>query len=140
MPCDCLCPPLPKPGLQSLGSCECTGEKQCPNSLFSSLKMGQVGRGSVIIRNIPYYWASQVALVVKNPPANAGDPRDMGLIPGLGRSPGEGHGNPLQCSCLENSRQRSLVGTVHGVAKRWTQLSDFACTTFYQFICSPSFF
>ena len=43
--------------------------------------------------------ASQVALVVKNPPANAGD---MGLIPGLGRSPGGGHGNPLQYSCLEN--------------------------------------
>ena len=37
--------------------------------------------------------------MVKNPPANAGDIRDMGLIPGLGRSPGGGHGNPLQCSC-----------------------------------------
>ena len=46
--------------------------------------------------------ASQVALVVKNPPANAGDKRDVDLIPGLGRSPGEGRGNPLQCSCLEN--------------------------------------
>ena len=45
--------------------------------------------------------ASRVALVVKNPPANAGDIRDMGLIPGLGRSPGGGHGNPLQYSCLE---------------------------------------
>ena len=41
-------------------------------------------------------------LVVKNLPANAGDIRDMGSIPGLGRSPGEGHGNPLQDSCLEN--------------------------------------
>ena len=40
-------------------------------------------------------WASQVALVVKNPPANAGDIRDAGSIPGLGRSPGEGLGNPL---------------------------------------------
>ena len=47
----------------------------------------------------------------KNPPANAADVRDTGLIPGLGRSPGEGHGNPLQYSCLENSHgQRSLVG------------------------------
>jgi len=43
-----------------------------------------------------------MALVVKNPSANAGDIRDMGSIPGLGRSPGEGHGNPLQDSCLEN--------------------------------------
>ena len=48
------------------------------------------------------FWASQVALVVKNLPANAGDVRDTGLIPGLGRSPGGGHGNPLQYSCLEN--------------------------------------
>ena len=47
--------------------------------------------------------ASQVTLVVKNPPARAGDIRDMGSIPGSRRSPeGGGHGNPLQCSCLEN--------------------------------------
>ena len=46
--------------------------------------------------------ASQVALVVKNPPANAGDIRDMGLIPGSGRFPGGGHGILLQYSCLEN--------------------------------------
>ena len=50
--------------------------------------------------------ASQVVLVVKNPPANAGDVRDVGLIPGWGRSPGEGHGNPLQYSCLENPMDR----------------------------------
>ena len=46
---------------------------------------------------------SQVALVVKNPPASAGDVEDMGLIPGSGRSPGGGHGNPLQHSCLATS-------------------------------------
>ena len=52
---------------------------------------------------------SQVALVVKNLPANAGDVIDAGSIPGLGRSPGGGHGNPLQYSCLENPHgQRSL--------------------------------
>ena len=44
--------------------------------------------------------------MVKNIPANAGDIRDAGLIPGLGRSPGGGHGNPLQYSCLENLRDR----------------------------------
>ena len=55
--------------------------------------------------------AFQVALVVKNPPANAGDVRDLGLIPSLGRSPGEGNGNLLQCSALENPiDKRSLVG------------------------------
>ena len=47
-----------------------------------------------------------MALVVKNPPANAVDIRDAGSIPGLGRSPGEGHGNPLQYSCLENPVDR----------------------------------
>ena len=50
--------------------------------------------------------ASQVALVVKNLPANAGDVRDAGLIPGSGRSPGEGNGNPFQYSCLENPMDR----------------------------------
>ena len=44
--------------------------------------------------------------MVKKPPANAGDVRDVGLIPGLGRCPGGGHGNPLQSSCLENSMDR----------------------------------
>ena len=47
-------------------------------------------------------FASQVVLVIKNPPANARDVRDTGSIPGSGRSPGEGNGNPLQYSCLEN--------------------------------------
>ena len=51
-----------------------------------------------------------MVLVVKNLPANAGDIRDSGLIPGLGRSPGGGHGNPLQYSCLENAHgHRSLL-------------------------------
>ena len=47
-------------------------------------------------------WASQVALVVKNQPADAGDVHGTGLIPGLGRSPGGGHGNKLEYSCLED--------------------------------------
>ena len=52
-----------------------------------------------------------MALVLKNPPASSGEIRDVGLIPGLGRYPGGGHGNPLQCSCLEKSHgQRNLVG------------------------------
>ena len=51
------------------------------------------------------YWASQVAMVVKNPPADAGDARDAGVILGSRRSPGVGNGNPLQYSCLENSME-----------------------------------
>ena len=64
---------------------------------------------------------TQVALVVKNPLANAGDIRDTGSIPGLGRSPGEGNGNLFQFSCLENSIDREAWWVlVHGVAKSWT--------------------
>ena len=60
-------------------------------------------------------------LVVKNPPASAGEIKDVGLIPGSGRSPGGGHGNPLGYSCLENPMDRETWQvTVHGVAKRWT--------------------
>ena len=67
--------------------------------------------------------ASQVILMVKNPLANAGDVRDPGSIPGLGRSPGGGHGNPLQYSSLENRMDRGAWwATVHGVAKSWTWL------------------
>ena len=56
----------------------------------------------IIIEHLLRVGASQVALVVKNPAANTGDTRDAGSIPGLGRSPGAGKGNPLQYSCLEN--------------------------------------
>ena len=60
--------------------------------------------------------------MVKNSPANAGSIRDRGSIPGLGRSPGGGHGNPLQYSCLENPIDRGAwQATVYGVAKSWTQ-------------------
>ena len=53
-----------------------------------------------------------------NPPANAGDMENLGLIPGLGRSLGEGNGNPLQYSCLENPRDRGAWwAIVHGVTK-----------------------
>ena len=52
---------------------------------------------------------------------------DQGSIPGLGRSPGEGNGNLLQCSCLENPMEGGAWwATVHGITKRWTRLSDFA--------------
>ena len=62
--------------------------------------------------------ASQVVLVLKNLPVNTGDLRDEGSIPGLGRSPGGGHGNPLQYPCLENPMDRGAwQATVHGVTK-----------------------
>ena len=66
-----------------------------------------------------------MALVVKNPPANAGDIRNLGSIPELGRPPEGEHGNPLQYSCLENPMERrAWWATVHGVAKSLTGLCD----------------
>ena len=66
--------------------------------------------------------ASQVALVVKNPPANAGDIRDVSSIPGLGRPPGEGHGNPHQYSCLENPMDREAWRLQSMGSQNWTRL------------------
>ena len=63
-------------------------------------------------------WASLVAQMVNNLPANVGDISDMGSLPGLGRSLGEGNGNPLQYACLENSvDEGAWQATLHGVAK-----------------------
>ena len=62
--------------------------------------------------------ASEVALEVKNPPANAGDIRNLGSIPGSGRPPGGGHGNPLQYPCLENPMDRGAWrATAHGLQR-----------------------
>ena len=69
--------------------------------------------------------ASQVALVVKNPPADAGDIRDTGSIPGLGRSPGERNGNPLQYSCLGNPMDR---GAWWAVIHKVTELDTTEAT------------
>ena len=73
-------------------------------------------------------WTSQVVLVVKSLPASAGDVREVGAIPGLGRSAAGGNGDWLQYSCLENPTDRGAwQATVHRVTKSWTWLSDFAC-------------
>ena len=70
---------------------------------------------------------SQVALAVKNLSASAADLRDTDSIPGSGRSPGRGHGNPLQCSCLENPMDRGTwQAIVHRVAKSQTQLKPLS--------------
>ena len=70
-----------------------------------------------------------MALAIKSPPANAGDVRDAGLIPGSGKTPGGGNGNPLQYSGLENPTDREARwAAVHGVAKSWIHLSDFTLT------------
>ena len=78
-------------------------------------------KGEVITLGYTINWASQVVLVAKNLPANAGDIRDLSSIVGSGRSPGGGHGNPLQYSCLENNMDRGAWrAIVHRVAKSQT--------------------
>ena len=72
-------------------------------------------------------WAFPVAQLVKKLPASSGDTTDIGSVPGSGRSPGEGNGNPLQYSCLENSMDRGAwLATVHGITKSWAQLNAHA--------------
>ena len=71
--------------------------------------------------SVIYIYGFQGGAVVKTPPADAGDKNDMGSIPGSGRSPGVGHGNPAQYSCLENAMDRgALQVIVHGVTKNQT--------------------
>ena len=98
-----------------------------PDRLSWTLHFVKIPRGLTCLfeKHCLQLWASQVALVVKNLPISAGDLRDGGSIPGLGRSPREGNGNPLQYSCLKNSMDRAVwQATVHGVAESWTRLSD----------------
>ena len=96
-------------------------EKEWPLGGHSSVhgEKGESVNGLLTIANNTalYIW---VALVVKNLPASAGDVRDPGSFPGLERSPGGGHGNTLQYSCLENPMDRGV--TVHRVTKGQTQL------------------
>ena len=83
------------------------GERRGPNTYF------------LVMPAVPYV-GFLGGTAIKNPPANAGDARDAVLIPGSGRSPGVGNGNPLQYSCLENPMDREdWQTTVHGVAKNW---------------------
>ena len=77
----------------------------------------------------------------KETPPNAGDWRDVGLIPGSGRSPGRGHGNPLQYSCLENSTDRGVWQTmVHKVAESQTRLKQLSMHAFHCTDVLPSVF
>ena len=70
---------------------------------------------------------NNTALVLKNLPASAGDVKDVGSIPGLGRSPGRGQGSPLHYSCLENPMNRGAWwAIVHSVTKRWTGLKQLS--------------
>ena len=81
-------------------------------------RLAQIISSGLVHTQVACVWASQVLLAVKNLPANAGDVRDLGSIPGSRRSDGEGKGNPLQYSCLENCMDRGAwQATVHGIVE-----------------------
>ena len=96
-----------------------TPVEQGPRGGNPQTRLGVIAMSLALKKNAS---ASQVVLVVKSPPANAGDLRDVGSFPGLGRSPGGGHGNPLLYSCLENSMGRGTWwASVHRVVKSWAR-------------------
>ena len=96
-------------------------------TLFMVFKNSGLAKSKTKYLEVIFVWASQVALVVKSPPANAGD---AGSIPGWGRPPGRGYGNPLHYSCLENPMDRGAwQTTVQGVAKSQTQLKCLSMHT-----------
>ena len=108
----------------------------CIRKVQQEFQYGDLGHQGTVRqlddKHISCSLAYPVVLVVKNPPASAGDVRDTGLIPGSGRFPGGGHGKPLQYSCLGNSMDKGAwQATVHRVTKSQTwlkRLSMHACT------------
>ena len=93
--------------------------------LFVSVSYHPIGQSKSRVPSYSQEGASQVALVVKNQPVNAGDTRDVGSIPGSGRSPGIGNSNPLQYCCVENPMDRGAWwATVHRIAKSQTWLKQ----------------
>ena len=100
-------------------------------SYWTELKLNICPRFFIFIKESVFIWALQVAVVVKNPPASAGDIRNVGLIPRPGRSTGGGHGNPRQYSCLENPMNRGTWSAiVHRITKSRTQLKRFSMLSY----------
>ena len=99
--------------------------KPFPNANFwSQVKQIQIFGSHQLLPSLKI-GASQVALMVKNLPTNAWYLRDLGSIPGSGRSPGEGNGNPLQYSCLENPMGiGTWLAIVHRVTKRYEDMTE----------------
>ena len=91
-------------GIGNLGEDACCQARGVPSTLVGPSSWNRVSHSYYGMYRI--FRASQVVLVAKSLPANARDIRDAGSVPGLGRSPGEGHDNPLQYSCLENPMER----------------------------------
>ena len=96
------------------------------------LNLRKIGQGTKFMKDVSCFGASLVAQRLKRLPVSACNAGDLGSIPGSGRSPGEGNGNPLQYSCLENPVDGGAWwATVHGVTKSWTWLSNFTYGTLH---------
>ena len=118
-------------GLQAIRLQELDMTEQLTLSLWPWNTLGQDDPRLCTISTI-LFWASQVVLVVKNLPAMQVDVRVMCWLPGLGRSPGGGHGNSLQYSCLENPTDREAWrASAHNVA--WSDLTETTAWSTYSF-------
>ena len=136
---------IPSQGIKILHTAKKKKKKKLRKNSFSYVSTGFLAGGSFQgkFRDGPpfkqFFWGIiYISLVFsgdsdsKESTSNAGD---LGLIPGSGRSPGEGNGNPLHYSCLENPMDRGAqLATVHGAAKSLTQLSDFHFYFVYHYI------
>ena len=99
-------------------------------NLLPSLCFLRVGLSIPRLRNIDKHWGLGFPGGASDPPASEGVLRDVGFIPGLGRSPGGGHGNPHQYSCQENPMDREAwQATVPGVTLSWTRLKQLSMHT-----------
>ena len=106
--------------LSYLGEKKSLSSTNVPSTLLSGLATSEVATPCVMQENMRKIKSMLrfLVLVIKNPPASAGDARNAGLISGLGRSPGKGNGNPLQYSCLENHiDRRARKNIIQGVSK-----------------------
>ena len=112
-----LCPPdCVGESIKGDAACYVLGREQCSRNPQAIVRSSYTAQG--ITRRYLGLGASQLVLVLKNACANIGNVRDVGLIPGLGRSPGGGHGNPLQYSCLKNLQDRGAWQAIaHRVSK-----------------------
>ena len=122
--------------LSYLGEKKSLSSTNVPSTLLSGLATSEVATPCVMQENMRKIKSMLrfLVLVIKNPPASAGDARNAGLISGLGRSPGKGNGNPLQYSCLENSvDRRAWQATVQGMAKSQTWLSTEHTSKLYTY-------
>ena len=121
-------PQISKRSGKSQGGSVSSQKQKIRTDVYKVFFKSLLGEFSTLGCTLASHRAPQVALVVKNTPANAGDKRDTGSIPGSGRSPGGGNGNPLQYSCLENPMDRQACQATYSPRghKEWDMIEHLS--------------